>query len=330
MRKTILILFAVLAGHACNASAQTNYSSPNAPSPRPGRLTDKLSVVPFNPPTMFASPIRVTHSDNGLPVYQSGSGRFSHNKNETDVLAKRHEIRTELETLEDHHWAGFYYRGLPLGAVWQLALAPKTGFAYTCRSTDVIHVGGPAFIDQNYGEVVWQNDRLQFSPVIENDKNDDKPFPTEYILIGWETRFYLVPADGVIDFCNTVNSGRIVHGEFFVRGNEPKGNPTGMPDVPDKFKPYLLEQPIEGKIIAAEKPQEVRKRSSIQWEAPVTIDKGSRDGVLPGMMIYATNPGGIGWITLTDVAATESTGIMTTGKILEVQLVGWKVSTRMR
>ena len=186
-----------------------------------------------------------------------------------------------------------------------------------------------AFYDQNYGEVVWQDDRLKLFPAIENDENNDKPFPTEYILITWDTRLYLVPFDGVIDFCNTVNSGRIVHGEFFVRGNEPKGNPTGKPDVPEEFKFYLLEQPIEGKIIAAEKTQEVRKRSSIQWEAPVTIDKGSRDGVMSGMMFYATVPeGGTVWITLTNVTATESTGMAVIGQ--KSQPVDWKVSTRMR
>ena len=48
----------------------------------------------------------ITETSNQEDSIIGRSGKLS-KKNETDVLAQRGKIRAELETLEDHPWAGF-------------------------------------------------------------------------------------------------------------------------------------------------------------------------------------------------------------------------------
>ena len=274
-----------------------------------------------------------------------GREKFSQ-RNQTDILAKRGEIRTELETLKDHPWAGIYTKGLFLGAHWELYIAPQAGFVYTCRSTDQVVNGALLLIDLNYGDVIWENGIIKLKPALENDKNEANPMPTEWITITWGDRLYLVPADGIVGLCNAINAGNLGFNPFFVRGDYRNNlrQPEGLPDVPETYKPYLLIKPIEGAIITVGETREVRKRSTIIYETVVTINKGKQDGVLPGMEFFVTTPENIkifSPIKLTKVLDTESEGIIEQGQHLsmttgELSIIGGKlqvgrsVSTRFR
>ena len=342
MRKTVLILLAVLV-----SSASYLYGEPprfDSPQQQPtSRIFNRLAVQ-FDPPPVRTPPTRVvnpgqiisTLSSIGTPApYDRRNEKFSQ-KNRTEVIAKRGDIRRELETLTDHPWAGFYSKGLFLGAQWELSIAPESGFAYTCHSTDNF-VNGCNLIDHNYGSVTWENGILKLSPVLENNKEEHNHLPTEFVLIRWGDQLCLVPADGIIDFCNGVNSGLGIY--FVHNGRMGMPRPAGKPEVPDEYKPYLLEKPIEGKLIAVGETHEMRKRSTIVYETVVTINKGKQDGVLPGMGFFVTDsflP-----IKLTEVMETESEGIMEQGQHRSMTTgersisggkpqIGWSVSTRFR
>jgi hypothetical protein len=271
-------------------------------------------------------------SDNRFAKFESNlrGEKFSEN-NRAEVNKQMRIVEAELKAkaLKDHPWAGVYTQGLPLGAMWKIAIAPKAGFAYTCISSDVFEGNRPALYDQNYGEAVWENGRIKLSPVLENDRQDHFPFSTEYVLIPWGDQLCLVPADGIIDFCNTVNAG---FGIYFVRGDYDifsPPRPKGMPDVPEEFKPYLLEKPVEGEIIAVGETREYRDGSSMAKESIVTVNRGSRDGILPGMNFIVTNPEKVfAPIKLTEVSEMESVGIIKQGTKQETPQVGWSVSTR--
>lgn len=248
-------------------------------------------------------------------------------KNQDVVRERTKKIEAELATLKDHPWAGSYSMGGGLGAYWRLVVAPDAGFSFICHSCDLYLGDGLALSGLNYGDVTWKDGRLKLSLALANPPDDiGSPCPTEFLPIPWEKRLYLVPADGIVDFCNGVNSGMF---QFLLRNDYKTKPETGTPEVPEEYKRYLLEKPVEGKIITAGKTDAVRKRSSIAYTTVVSIDKGKRDGILPGMTFYVQNPPNIyAPIELTNVGETQSEGTIEQGTDKETPQVDWPVSTR--
>jgi hypothetical protein len=268
-------------------------------------------------------------------------------------------VKKELETLKDHPWAGVYYvSGGGLAASRHLAIAPKSGFAYTSRSDDLItgrEVNGKMIMehslgDQNYGEVTWEDGRLKLSPIL--DVGTFAPLSTDFFLIPWDKKLYLVPTDNFIYCCNLVNRNypehHVMFGDNFLRDGqqiigELREHPyrrllSGKPEVPEKFKPYLLDKPVEGKVIAVGEPREVSKpygnREIKVKETVVTINKRKQDGLLPGMLFYKTyrteKTAGLYTIKLTKVSETESEGIVEHKIDEDSPQVDWAVYTNVR
>ena len=333
MKRTVFALVIVFSFNTNHSSSQTvNFVRGIVASPPATHPINFLPFAQFDPPSACISPIRPIASnqiiDCSLPVQYLGhyirrEEKFSP-KNRIEVLARRGKIKTEIDTLKDHSWAGHYSIGDGFMSRVQIVLAPKSGFIYTAESLDQIGLNG-GLIDQNYGDVNWENGRIKLSPVLEN--STEVSLPIEFIPITWDEQLYLVPANGIIDFCNAVNSGLVF--SFVRNGDLGTKPPTRMPDVPEEFKPYLLEEPIDGQIIATEETKTIRKHSSLVWETVVTINKGIRDNVLPDMKFHVTNPKAIsGEIKVTMVMETESKGIMSQGEAPETSQIGWSVSTR--
>ena len=277
-------------------------------------------------------------------------------ENRTAVQERMESIKKELETLEDHPWAGNYGITGFLGPDLHLAIAPKSGFAYTWRSGDVLmsrmvngqRVTEPSLGDQNYGDVIWEDGHLKLSPVL-SVATSLGPLPTEFVPIPWDKRICLVPPDKIIDFCNKVNRANPEYFggfDFFSRNTQKlpqfdteRPKPTGKPEVPEKFKPYLLQEPIDGEVIGIGETREVRKRmygvmDMNVKETVVTINRGSRDGLLPDMELCKTlkteKTARIFVIQLTKVSETESEGIVVWHLDEEPPQIGWSVSTKAR
>jgi predicted metal-dependent hydrolase len=284
-------------------------------------------------------------------------------KNRATVQERMEAVQKELETLKDHAWAGSYSTNGVLTFDQLLVVAPKSGFAYTHRSNDIVtarEVNGEwvseySLGDQNYGEAIWEEGCLKLSPSL--SLVSYTPLSKEFVPIRWDYLVYLVPADGIIDFCNTVNRGNgdssyIGRGTFFLRdagkiwqdamqkvqAGEERPKPTGKPEVPEKFKAYLLEKPIDGEVIAVGETREVSERKyGMDWKSKkstVTINKGSRDGLLPGMELHQTQrtekSSRLFTVKLTKIAETESEGIVETNLDEAIPQVGWSVSTCVR
>ena len=274
----------------------------------------------------------------------------------TAVQERMETVRKELETLKDHPWAGSYFRNGMLGPNLLLTIAPKSGFAYTWHSGDILEtrkVNGKTVIeyslgDQNYGDVTWEDGCLKLSPVL-SVATSLGPLSTEFFPITWDKRVYLVPTNKIIDFCNNVNRvyPEYLNGSFFfsrslqeieiLQPYTERPKPTGKPDVPEKFKPYLLEKPVEGEVIAIGETREVRKRmyGSMEMnviETVVTINRGSRDGLLPDMEFCKTQKNEqsarLFVIPLTNVSETESEGIVVRHINESPPQIGWSVSTK--
>jgi len=263
--------------------------------------------------------------NDALLAFDLRGEKFS--KENQDAVKERSEVvRAELAALKEHPWAGTYLMGSHPGAIWRLDIAPKAGYAYTCLSSDAIINGEPARIDHNYGTVTLENGRIKLSHTLANDH--DKPLADEFVTLTWEDQLYLVPADGIIDFCNEVNSEYNVR--FFLRTDRLRPQPDkGVPNVPDMFKPYLLAKPVEGRIIAVGETTATRVRTWTERTTSVTINKGSRDGILLGMTFWMTNHENrviFSPIKLTKVSETESEGVVKQSTVTTPQ-VGWSIST---
>jgi hypothetical protein len=262
-------------------------------------------------------------------------------KNRAIVEKQTKAIQAELATLKNHPWAGAYYMEYPPGChgmIYGFAIAPKAGYTYFCESDDAMVRYGNTWQgyrhDQNYGSVTWEDGRIKLLPTLENEGYVHE-CATEFVPVPWGNRLYLVPADKMLDFCNSFKERQIfcfVRADSRIKPKMWREDYVGKPDVPDEFKPYLLDEPVSGEIIAVGETtdctKEYNKTIDKGWATVVTINKGSQEGLLPGMKMKVTNPMNGRRVKLTTISEMESEGIIERyhGDQEEPQ-VGWSVST---
>lgn len=198
-------------------------------------------------------------------------------------------IEKEIAALTDHPWAGTYYHGNGLSANARLTLAPMNGFVF-------IRTGCLGVYDRNYGEVVpTKHGSLRLVFRFENNRDGFRGVAPELIPVPWGERQYLVRADDVVGFCNAINSGHEPrddrHGLHFLRPGDGKKPATGAPGLPERYRTYLLAEPIDAEIIAVHETEvEIRKGDFVQYATTVTVNVGRADKVLPGMSFNVYKP----------------------------------------
>lgn len=254
-------------------------------------------------------------------------------KNQAIVKERMEKIEKEIETLENHPWAGSYYEGDGLGVNRRLLIAPESGFAFTWH-------GCLGLYDQNYGKAIWEKDRVKLSFTFENLEEGFQGLENEFIPVRWDERHYLIPPKKMIDFCNHVNSGWYrtgVWGQFLLRDGDEKKKCIEKPDVPEKYRPYLLDQPIEAMVIevgevVCDSNECEGECCSPKNEVSITINKGKKDGVLPKMEFYILDNDYPQYskIKIIEVDESQSKGTKEVGEYTPVPKTGWKISTRSR
>ncbi len=254
---------------------------------------------------------------------------------EAEAKAKREAIQAEIETLGEHPWAGRYYEGDGLGSNRHLTLAPENGFVYT------VH-GCLGLYNLSSGNVVQEGGLVKLTFSVENDQKEAREITVAFVPIPWGDRHYLVPSEKMVEFCNQVNRGERIH--HFLRFSDKEGESPyrsrhkiatpGLPDVPEKYKPYLRRHhPIEAEITAMGETTN-DPRQYFPQKTVVTLDKGTKDGLLPGMTLAVIKPEATDLssaeVTVTDVKETSAEGILAWQKSSAAPAVGWKLSTRSR
>ena len=207
---------------------------------------------------------------------------------ETAATKKQAAILAEVAKLGDHEWAGEYYAGDGLGVNVSLTIAPKSGYMFEWH-------GCLGTYDRNYGAVTTSNGQLHLAFTFENKREGFRGIAPDFVPISWGQRRYLVPADDVVGFCNNVNEGREprtgVHGFYLLRRGDETKDVTGLPSVPAKYRPYLLEKSIEATIIAVGAFTIRPSRGDWKFkDAPVPLDAGSSQGLRSGMELAVTEP----------------------------------------
>ena len=198
--------------------------------------------------------------------------------------------------------------------------------------------------DRNYGAVKEKDGTLRLSFTFKHDREGSLGIAEELVPIAWGERRYLVPAKGMVDFCNEINEGseprRRLHGMTLLRRGDEQKSVAGFPALPKAFEPYLLSKPLETEIVAVGKPATAPGDGDVkEVTIRVTLKHGAKAGLLPGMKLHVIQPDGVyDSIKLEKVDEQRSMGVLTRydlkGALGLLSLleknpkVGWKLSTR--
>lgn len=252
---------------------------------------------------------------------------------EKKVEEIREAVDREVATLDATHWAGRYYYGDGRGLNVYLAIAPKSGFAF--ESHGCLGLWG-----RNYGSIQEKGGSVTLSYELANGGGSDTTFSDDLNVIRWGKRRYLVASADLINFCNKVNSKSEprdeADGSVLLKRGDWKHRVTGLPQVPTKYRSYLLKTPIDGKITSVTLPEPTEDDEESFWrEIPATLNVGEKDGVLPGMKFHVTESsddlhGVFMYVTIEGVEEHSSKAIIAQHSCDGEEPppeVGWTVST---
>ena len=169
----------------------------------------------------------------------------------------------------------------------------------------------------------------------ENQQKGFQGISPKIVPIAWGSRRYLIPADDLVGFCNDINAGSEPrmqdHSSYLLRRGDETKKVTGFPQVPDEYRQYLLEKPIEATIVSVG--GHTTRPSIVDWkfkDTPVTIDAGRKHGLRVGMELIIKKPrGGSKRVRITKVAEASSEAVMTQiGEEKPGPQIGWRLSTQ--
>lgn len=233
----------------------------------------------------------------------------------------RREINSEIQALGNHPWAGVYYQGDGLGENVTLMLAPSSGCLFEWH-------GCLGLYDRNYGRVKWDGEQIHLSLKLLNEREGLGGIAQDLVPVNWDGRRYLIPSDDLVGFCNEVNDGseprRGPHGLHLLWDGDEEIEVQGLPEVPEEYQPYQLSQPIEAEIIGAS--------SGKSEEMSVTLNCGSRAGLLQGMRLHVVEPeDSFESFEVVEVDEDQARAVvMYPDEDDPRPQVGWRVSTRHR
>ncbi len=198
------------------------------------------------------------------------------------------QIEQEIAALGNHDWAGDYYYGDLTGVNVSVLLAPKSGYIFKAG-------GCTGLYGFDRGSVEYANGKLKFASLIPELEKQSAKYAKERLCIPWGERSYLIASDDVVDFCNSVNAGREprseITGKFLLRIGDAKRKVSGKPTIPLEYRAYLLDQPIETKIIEIGVPIKVTPVGGIHYKLQsVRVDAGKKSGLLSGMELHVRTP----------------------------------------
>ena len=205
------------------------------------------------------------------------------------VKAKSDTIRAELSGLNNHDWAGDYVQGDHHPTVF--TITPKNGFLVTSS----LHTFSPSWV--NYGKVEFANGRLKIFPELADDAKSAHVMPKEFVLVRWGGYRYLIPPDELRNFAYDVHSrsGNALTW-YFTRNSETE--PKGLPELPPEYSRILWMPPILATALSV--------RAESEYDDVVTINAGSRKGVIEGMSFFLMGHRSL-WIRLQVTKVTDQT-----------------------
>ena len=194
--------------------------------------------------------------------------------------------------------AGSYYRGDGLGVNHSLKIEADGTFSFRWDGC----LGNYA---RSAGTVARRGGGLSLRTTSAHDPRGLAIPEGPYLPVRWGDRHYLIPADDVMSFVNEVNLGSEprddAHGMHYLRQDDWKLSAGGFPDLPESYRGYLLEKPIEGAVLSKEE-------GSYVFKVAVGLDRG----LVSGMELVAAGGEGedAGFCELKVLSVAGSTAVV--------------------
>jgi hypothetical protein len=186
--------------------------------------------------------------------------------------------------------AGNYYFGDGLGINCSLTVRQEGHFSFSWR-------GCLGVYDENMGRAKVVAEHLVLSPERPNVQEGFSGTRTDFHVVRWGDRLYLIPEGDKQEFCNAVNGGieprSERHGRFYLRRGDWDKKVTGLPRVPKDWSPLLLKKPLRGRVI------------DVLSGGRARVDLGTDDGVWKGMELWVDTKGS-GLVQVVEVGAKSS------------------------
>jgi hypothetical protein len=233
-----------------------------------------------------------------------------------------------IEPAERAGIAGDYFYGDGLGVNVGLTILESGRFSFIWR-------GCLGVYDQNAGSIEERDGVLYLTFDHENVRQGFRGLSPSFVPVRWGKRLYLVVPDDLVEFCNAVNQGLEprdqIHGQFLLRrGDEEIPVGAARPDLPQSHRGYLLETPIEARVIDVIETKTVpSKDPEFTYETTtVVLDAGSRDGIRVGMELVCHEPASFEQARVVEVGPrTCKAEVKRYIPEQPLPVVGWKMST---
>ena len=245
---------------------------------------------------------------------------------ETKALVQERErrIAEELHRADDG-WAGEYRSGYGVGFNARLLFAPEAGFVF-------MGSGCVGMYDLDYGDVELSADKVLLRSEPDKRRNALRRSP-EFVPVLWGERRYLIAPDQFIDFANSINAGFepcSPCGRFLLKEGDEQKKVRGQPSLPPEFAEYVLDEPIDARVLSVVETQVVETEFRPVRRTKVILDKGRMQGLRVGMALHVSAPrNAIATVKVVGVdrqsaeAMIEELGV---GELLPS--VDWELSTR--
>lgn len=244
-------------------------------------------------------------------------------------LDHKKRVQTEVSQQPLVDWKGDYELSMQAFSV-----APSTGF-YLFRGSDY------RYWSCAWGRVEFSEGLIKLIPDHTVPAEGMRGIALNWTPVVWGDRHYLVATDALLDFVNSVNNGYEPSfrglgfgGSYFKKKGDENIRVSGVPNVPQSYRRYLLTKPIRGnvKLVGNFNVEKIDDGKSEVRTTTVTLDVGSKQGVMVGMRFVTYKPQRVHEnIIVTNVFENSSEAIVRQeGSYHDVPSTKWKISTSIR
>lgn len=243
-------------------------------------------------------------------------------------------LRNRLQAHNAPLWAGEYYQGDHLGFNLDLVVT-RDRFAYTIFSDMGLMGSGYGAVEHTASGIV-----LHLAPNLKPSSSAASlvwdTLDTTLVPTPWGSRHYLVPRKKIAAFGSAINHGMEMNspGLFLLRVGDEKVPVLGLDGLPDAVRRYVREVSVAARVTAVRKLAKWKGKPRSPADVAVdryqiSIDKGSADGILPGMELWQISPdSGFATVIIANVTPHRSRGVLSyVISDKPVPTVGWVFAT---
>jgi len=203
------------------------------------------------------------------------------------IVARQKAIEAELERIGVHAWAGEYSEGDGLGANLRLSLAPQAGIAGTLTGCLGLYDARAGSVEESPGVLKFHLD----------GRREQTPwsFPDELVPVRWGERRYLIPPADLMRFVNAIHRGfeprTDAMGMFLLARGDEKKPADGLPELPEPYRSAIRDVPLDVGVVAVQPaPLQCGKGGFCTRIHRFTVDRGTLDGIVPGVELEVKSP----------------------------------------